>query len=144
MESTIAGILLARGRQAEAVALRKEAVEALRQVALLSATPEARKALALSHYNLAVGLTQMRNWPAAAAEWREALGLFEKIAGSRPAELAARRNVALSHKRLAAVLMQQRDLAGAAEHYGAAQDLTARSCWRNRAIHRPAWTSLSI
>jgi tetratricopeptide (TPR) repeat protein len=108
--SSTAGILLARGRQAEAVALRKEAVEALRQVALLSSTPEARKALALSHYNLAVGLTQVQNWSAAAGEWRVALALFEEIASSPSAGLAAQRNVALSHKRLAAVLVQQHDL----------------------------------
>ncbi len=113
VESTTAGILLARGRQAEAVALRKEAVEALRKVALLSATPEARKALALSHYNLAVGLTQVRNWPAAAAEWREALGLFEKIA-----ELPARRARGSTKRRPQPQAAGRRTHAAARPHRG--------------------------
>ena len=103
VDSTTAGILLARGRQADAVALRKEAVEALRKVALLSAPPRPARRSRSATITWLLGLTQVRNWPPAAAEWREALGLFEKIATPGPADLAARRNVALSHKRLAAV-----------------------------------------
>lgn len=118
-----AGILSASGRQRESLDLLRDAVDALRQIALRSPTPEIRKALALSHYNLALSLNQIQDWPAATREWQTTLGLFEDIARAQPGNANDRRNVALSHKRLAAVYLEQRQYSEAIAHYQAAEQI---------------------
>ena len=118
-----AGILSASGRQRESLDLLRDAVDALRKIALRSPTPEIRKALALSHYNLALSLNQIQDWPAATREWQTTLGLFEDIARAQPGNANDRRNVALSHKRLAAVYLEQRQYSEAIAHYQAAEQI---------------------
>ena len=118
-----ADILVSFGRSAEALALRREAVEGLRQIASRGPTPAARRALALSHYNLALGLNQVQDWPAASREWQETLRLYEDIARAQPDDPAMLRNVALCQKRLAAVLLQHDDFTSAIEHYRAAEQI---------------------
>ena len=116
-----ADILSDFGRRAEGIKLRREATEILQQVALRSPTPAARRAHALSHYNLAYSLNEIQDWPAATREWQETLRLYEEIARAQPGDLRMRRNVALSQKRLAAVYLQQEKFPEAMEHYRAAE-----------------------
>ena len=65
----------------------------MRQIASRGPTPAARRALALSHYNLALGLNQVQDWPAASREWQETLRLYEDIARAQPDDPAMLRNV---------------------------------------------------
>jgi tetratricopeptide (TPR) repeat protein len=118
-----AGILSASGRRRESLDLLRDAVYALRQIALRSPTPEIRKALALSHFNLALSLNQIQDWPAATREWQTTLGLFENVARAQPGNANDRRNVALSHKRLAAVYLERRQYSEAIAHYQAAEQI---------------------
>jgi tetratricopeptide (TPR) repeat protein/tRNA A-37 threonylcarbamoyl transferase component Bud32 len=116
-----ADILSDFGKRVEGIKLRREATEILQQVAMRSPTQAARRAHALSHYNLAYSLNEIQDWPAATREWQETLRLYEEIARAQPGDITMRRNVALSQKRLAAVYLQQEKFPEAIEHYHAAE-----------------------
>ena len=121
LDGSSAGVLAECGKPADALALRREAVDTLRQVASRAPTPAARRALALSHYHLAIGLNEVRDWPAATREWQETLQLYEDIARSQPDDMAPARNVALCQKRLASVYLARDDFAQAIAHYQIAE-----------------------
>lgn len=123
LDASSADILVDRGKPSGALALRREAMDALRQVAARAPTPAARRALALSHYNLAIGLNQAEDWPAATREWRQTLQLYQDIARAQPGNVALARNVALCQKRLASVYLQHGDFAQAIDHYREAEQI---------------------
>jgi tetratricopeptide (TPR) repeat protein len=116
-----ADILSDNGKPSDALVLRREAMDALRQLAARSPTPEARKALALSRYSLPISLNEIQNWPEATREWRETLRLYEEIARTQPGGMTLSRNVALCQKRLASVYFQRDDFAQAIVYYRAAE-----------------------
>jgi non-specific serine/threonine protein kinase/serine/threonine-protein kinase len=121
IDSSSALILELLGKSGEARTLRQEAVDLLRKLALSAPTPAAHKALALSHYNLALNLNELGNWPAAQMEWQATLAQYKEIANSTPGDLGMQRNVALSEKRLAAAYLRQNDFLRAIEHDRAAE-----------------------
>jgi tetratricopeptide (TPR) repeat protein len=119
LDRTCADILWDRGRQGESLALQREAIEILRQVAQRNPTLPARKTLALAQWNLATSLTRAQDWPAAAHAWEQTLALYES--------LPVRRNIALSHKRLASVYMKQNRTPEAVAQLRAAEQIDRES-----------------
>jgi tetratricopeptide (TPR) repeat protein len=133
LDRTRADILRDSGKPAEALAARREASEVLAKVAARNPSLSTRKALALGQWNLAAGLVQVEDWPAAIKAWQQTLASFEDLARAQPGDLAARRNVALSHKRLGAVYLQQDDTKRALEHLRAAEQID-----RDRLLAEPS------
>jgi len=108
-----------RGDLTKSVALRREAAEALLEIARRDPGIRARRAAVMARWNLAEAVTQAGDLPAAAEAWRSVLAAYLEIAALEPASAGARRNVALGHKRLGAVLAKLND-PRALEHYGEA------------------------
>ncbi|MCX6629855.1 MAG: serine/threonine-protein kinase, partial [Candidatus Solibacter sp.] len=123
VDRTAADTLSDRGATAESLLIRREASEILNRLAALRPTLAARRAQALGQWNLALGLTQVRDWPGAAAAWQQALALYEDLTHAIPEDASMRRNLALSHKRLAAVYLQQGDTPHAIEQLHAAEQI---------------------